>query len=70
LGIDSPEDIYVFRKSSVFTKGTQPNVQIEGYDFIREKFITAKELEADPESGEAQIWNIAYNSPILIDKYE
>jgi hypothetical protein len=69
MGLHDSEDVYILRKSSVFTNGSKPNVRLNGYDFVSEKAITAIDLKENPESGQAKILNLAFNSPVLIKDY-
>lgn len=69
MGIKTSEDVYMLRKASVFTKGTKPNVKLNGYEFISEMVISAEELKNKPEEGQAKIMNYAFNSPVLIKDY-
>lgn len=75
MGISTDEkdigDIYLLRKSSIFTNGgPKPNIKLGQYDFISEKIITAEEIKADPESGQTTILNLAFNSPVLVNNMQ
>jgi len=46
-----------------------PNIQINGYDYISQRVLTADEQIANPEKSKAAILNYAFNSPIVIKDY-
>jgi hypothetical protein len=51
LGIDTekPGDMYLLRKSSIFTKGLKPNINIRDYPFISQKIMTREVMSKDSE---------------------
>jgi hypothetical protein len=71
LGIDteSPGDMYLLRKSSVFTKGLTPNVSLRDYPFISQKILTKEEMAKNAEDCQVKVLNYAFNSPVLIKDF-
>jgi hypothetical protein len=51
MGLETPEDVYMLRKSSIFTKGEKSNINLNGYEFISKKVVSSEELTKEPESG-------------------
>ena len=54
LGIETTEesvgDLYMVRKSSIYTEGAKPNAVINGYDFIVEKIAEYEEIISKTDS--------------------
>ena len=73
MGISTdPEDIgdlYLLRKSTIYTKDLQPNINLEGYDYISDRLLTCKQMFGKPEDIHTEIMKYAFNSPIVINDY-
>ena len=72
LGIDTPVpgELYLLRKSSPFTAGLTPNINLNGYDFISERLCTVQEMMAErPDEVQGKVLSLAFNSPIIIKDY-
>ena len=70
MGIDTqPEnvgDLYLLRKCTPYTAGIQPNINLEGYDYISERIVKSEDMQKPPEACHSTIMQYAFNSPIVV----
>ena len=68
LNIDTAKqgDIYLIRETDTPYNTTPANVDITGYQFSSEKFLTAEQMKEDLEGSYATLAKLALNAPIVV----
>lgn len=62
-------DVYLLRKSSLFTKNEEPNIKLEGYDYVSQMIVNSQDMMGPPEETHAKILSYAFNRPIVVNDY-